>query len=329
MEPESTGLLERPPTAKRVLFVLYSQTGQLAQIAERVAAPLRATPGISIHVETLVPRREHPYPWPFFRFLDAFPECTYLVGEDLEPPGEALDGEFDLIVLCYQVWFLAPSMPATAFLRTPQAARLLAGKPVVTVIACRNMWMLAHRRMQQMLATLGARHLDNVVLTDEAPTLVTLLTTPLWLLTGRKQPISWLPPAGVASVEIERSTRFGHALRDALLAGHERGTAPLLAGLQAVHARPRLLVSEHAGTRSFQLWGRLIRRAGPPGALARVPLLALYAAFLIVAIVTIVPISLLLQTLLRPFLGNWLAAQKSAFEAPSGSGTERLALYDQ
>ena len=226
------------------------------------------------------------------------------------------------------MWFLAPSLPVTAFLGTAQARRLLADTPVVTVVACRNMWMMAHRHMQGLLARVGARHIDNVVLTDRAGTFTTLLTTPLWLLTGRKRPIAWLPAAGVAETDIARSVRFGRALRDALHADRERDGAPLLAGLQAVEAHPRLLASERAGTRSFWLWGRLIRLAGPPGAGARKPLLVLYALFLLAIILTLVPLSLALQALLRPALGRWLAAQKTAFEAPSGSGTERLSAYE-
>jgi hypothetical protein len=312
-----------------VLIVVYSQTGQLARIATQIARPLEADPAIEVHVEVLRPQQEHPFPWPLLRFLDAFPESAHLSGEALQPLSEAACGQFDLVILCYQVWFLAPSLPVTAFLKDAAARRLLAGKPVVTVVACRNMWMMAHRHMQALLAEAGARLIDNVVLTDRAGTFTTLLTTPLWLLTGRKRPIAWLPPAGVSEQEIARSGRFGRALRDALHADRERGDAPLLSGLQAVQAEPRLLVSERAGTRSFRLWGRLIRLAGPPGAGARKPLLALYALFLMAIILTVVPVSLALQALLRPLLGSWLAAQKQAFEAPSGSGTERLPLYEQ
>lgn len=315
--------------SKRVLVVLYSQTGQLTRIANTIVKPLSHEPAITVHVEVLQPVRRHPFPWPLLTFLDAFPESAHLTGEPLEPLSKDSAGEFDLVILCYQVWFLAPSLPVTAFLKGDAARRLLSGKPIVTVIACRNMWMMAHRHMQRLLADVGARHLDNVVLTDKAGTLTTLLTTPLWLLTGRKHPIAGLPPAGVAEDDIARSRRFGKALRDGLLSNRERADAPMLSGLAAVEANPRLLVSERAGTRSFQLWGRLIRLAGGPGTAARKPLLVLYAFFLLALIVTVVPVSLAIQALLRPMMGKWLTAQKLAFEAPSGSGTDRLALYDE
>jgi len=322
----------QPPVAslpnKNVLVILYSQTGQLSAIAERTLAPLLADASISVHLEILKPVREHPFPWPFFRFLDTFPESAHLVPEQLHPLGVDEATQFDLVLIFYQVWFLAPSRPVIAFLDTPIARRVLRGKPVVTIVACRNMWMQAHTRMCRLLSQIGARHLDNVVLTDRAPTLATLLTTPLWLLTGRKTPVPGLPTAGVTPAEIKRSIRFGRALRDALHAGREQGAAPLLSGLAAVEAQPQLMVSERAGSRSFYLWGKLLRLAGPPGAWPRKPLLVFYIIFLLGMIVAVVPLSLAVQSLLRPLFKQRLTALKTEFEHPSGSGTERLKQYD-
>lgn len=311
-----------------MLVVVYTQTGQLAAIARHFIQPLVDDAGCMVHLETLRPERAFPFPWPLLRFFDAFPESALMQPGPLAPLNLPADADFDLVIVFYQVWFLAPSQPVTAFLQSPDAARLLAGKPVITVIACRNMWMLAHSRVRALLATLQARHLDNVVFTDRAPTLATLVTTPLWLLTGRRRCVPGLPAAGVAEDDIHRSARFGRALVDALADGHEQGHAPLLAGLASVEARPELLVSEQAGTRSFRAWGSLLRLAGPPGAWPRIPLLLIYIVFLCAIIVTVVPLSLSLQALLRPFLRSRLAALKTAFEQPSGSGTERLARYD-
>lgn len=317
-----------PGPLKRALVVVYTQTGQLSAIAERLIEPLVAEPRVGLQVARLRPRVDFPFPWPFFRFLDAFPESALMAPGEIAPLELPADESYDLVILFYQVWFLAPSQPVAAFLLSDEGARLLRNKPVVTVVACRNMWMMAHDRVRARLAEIGARHLDNVVLTDRAPTLATLLTTPLWLLTGRRKPVPGLPPAGVAEDDIRRSIRFGRALRDALLDDRERGATPLLAGLGAVQARPELLVSERAGSRSFRVWGTLLHWAGPPGAWRRLPLLALYLVFLVAIILTVVPVSLTFQALLRPFLRRHLAAVKEAYEQPSGSGLERLAHYD-
>jgi hypothetical protein len=311
------------PPVKRVLVVEYSQSGQMSAVTRQLIEPLRETPGIEVHVEPLRPEPAYPFPWPFFRFLDAFPESAHLVPPALAPLALTGREAFDLVILPYQVWFLAPSLPVTAFLKHPLGRQLLRGRPVVTVIACRNMWLTAQEKMKDLLAEAGARLIDNVVLTDPGPTLATFITTPRWVLTGRRDAFWGLPAAGLDDGQIRGVRRFGIALRDGLLQDRERQPAPLLAGLGAVEADPRLYISEKAGTRSFFLWGKLLRAAGPPGSWQRVPLLAVYLVFLVVMIVTVVPTSLALQAVLRPVMKGWLTRIKHQFEMPSGSARER------
>lgn len=319
---------ETPHSSKRVLVLSYSQTGQLDAITRRIVEPLQQDSRIDVHIEILRPVSPYPFPWGFFSFLDAFPESAHMDAQPLQPLSLTGDEDFDLVILPYQVWFLAPSIPVTSFLKHPLAKKLLAGKPVVTVIACRNMWMLAQEKMKMLLNAAGARLMDNVVMVDPSPTLASLVTTPLWLLTGRRDYLTFLPPAGVDADTINASRRFGLALRDALHHNEERGTAPLLTGLKAVDADPHLLVSETAGTRSFYLWGKLLRAVGAPGQWRRRPLLVLYVIFLVTLILSVVPLSLLLQAALRPFMRKRFAALKQKFEAPSGSGMKRMSKYE-
>jgi len=316
-------------TPKKVLVVQYSQTGQLQAVADALLAPLREDGRFDIRTETLAPLKPFPFPWPFFRFFDAFPESAHMVPPPLKPLSLTGDERFNLVILPYQVWFLAPSQPITAFLKNAAVQRVLRGTPVVTVIACRNMWLMAHEKLKTLLADAGARLIDNVVLTDPGPTLATFITTPRWLLSGRKGPILGMPAAGLNDEQIRGARRFGRALRDGLLSDRERAGVPLLAGLGAVQVDPKLYASEKAGSRSFYLWGHLLRAAGAPGSWQRVPLLAVYVAFLITAIIAVVPVSLAVQALLRPFMGRWLAGIQLRFEQPSGSSTERCSLYDQ
>ncbi len=320
--PKSSG------TLKKVLVIQYSQTGQLTALAEQIVAPLKADPRCAVHVETLVPLKPFAFPWSLFAFLDAFPESAHLVPPALAPLSLKGDEDFDLVILPYQVWFLAPSQPITAFLKHPLAQRVLRGKPVVTVIACRNMWMSAQEKLKSLLAHAGARLIDNVVLTDPGPTLATFITTPRWLLSGNKAGFWGMPAAGLSEAQIHDSRRFGLALREALGNDREKGSEPLLAGLGAVKVDPRLYFSERTGTRSFFVWGKLLLAAGPPGSWQRRPLLALYVVFLIAMIVTLVPASLALQAVLRPFMGPWLTKIQAQFEQPSGSSTERSQLYE-
>ena len=303
---------------KRVLVVHFSQTGQLARVARRLVSPLTDANDVELVEETLRPRPPYPFPWPLWRFLDAMPETVLLEPPALEPYSVRADERFDLIILAYQVWYLAPSGPMTAFLRSEAGKRLLRGRPVVTVIACRNMWLLAQETVKRLIREAGGRLLDNVAFTDQGGTLATLVTTPRWLLTGRRNAFWGLPAAGVAEQEIAKADRFGLALLNALRADREREDAPMLAGLGAARVDPRLIFSERAARRAFSAWSRLIRLGGAPGSIARVPMLALFSVYLVAMILTVVPTSLLVQRITRPLLAARLRSLQTYYELPSG-----------
>jgi hypothetical protein len=303
---------------KRVLLVHFSQTGQLTRVARRLLSPLADAGDVELVEELLRPARPYPFPWSFRGFLDAMPESVLLDPPAIAPLKVRPDERFDLIVLAYQVWYLAPSGPVTAFLKSDAGRRLLRGRPVVTVIACRNMWLVAQETVKRLIDEAGGRLRDNVVFTDRGATLATLITTPRWVLTGRRNAFWGLPAAGVADEEIAGADRFGRALLGALRAGRERDPAPMLAGLGAARVDPTLIFSERAAHRAFSVWSRLIRLGGRPGSAARLPLLALFCVYLVAMILVIVPPSLLVQRLLRPLLARRLESQRAYFELPSG-----------
>jgi len=303
---------------KRVLLVHFSQTGQLARVARRLASPLAGAADVELVEETLRPRPPYPFPWPIWRFLDAMPESVQLVPPALEPLAVRADERFDLVILAYQVWYLAPSGPITAFLKSETGKRLLRGRPVVTVIACRNMWLSAQETVKDLIREAGGMLRDNVVLTDQGSALETFITTPRWVLTGKRDAFWGLSAAGVSDREIEGADRFGRALLAALRADRERQEAPMLAGLGAAHVDPGLIFSERAARRAFSVWSRLIRGGGAPGSWRRAPLLALFSVYLVAMIVLIVPPSLLLQRLARPLFAKRLQSLRTYYEHPSG-----------
>jgi hypothetical protein len=303
---------------KRVLLVHFSQTGQLTRVARRLSSPLAGAGDVELVEEVLRPRRPYPFPWPAWRFLDVMPETVLLEPPVLEPLAVGADEHFDLVVLAYQVWYLAPSGPMTAFLKSGEGKRLLRGRPVVTVIACRNMWLVAQETVKQLIQEAGGRLRDNVAFIDAGGTLATFVTTPRWVLTGRRDAFWGLPAAGVAEEEIANAARFGLALLAALRAGREREEAPMLAGLGAARVDPKLIFSERAARRAFSAWSRLIRLGGAPGSIARVPMLALFSVYLVAMILTVVPTSLLVQWITRPLLAARLRSLQAYYELPSG-----------
>lgn len=304
---------------KRVLVIQYSQSGQLHEVMRCFCAPLAESDQITLQVETLRPAVRYPFPWPFFRFFDTFPEAVYLDAPELEPLSIDPDERFDLVILGYQVWFLSPSLPVTGFLKSETARRLLRDTPVVTVIACRDMWLMAQEQVKQLLAACAARLVGNVALVDEAGSVGSFLATPLWVMTGRKGP-RWgglIPRAGVQDAQIRDCRRFGERIREVLGAGGSMDGS-LLRNLGAVTVNERLISAERLGRRSFLLWGGLLRRLGRQGAVARKPALVLYVLFLATLLLTVVPAGVLLKALVAPLRRRQIAAEKAYFAEPSG-----------
>ncbi|MCP2041217.1 hypothetical protein L1281_001811 [Neisseria sp. HSC-16F19] len=302
-------------TPKKVLLLHYSQTGQLDSLAAHFVQPLQAAEGIEVETVRLEPQTPYPFPWPFWRFFDTFPETVHLQPQPIRTPVFRHE-RYDLVILAYTVWFLSPAQPITAFLQSPQAA-VLRDTPVLTLIGCRNMWLMAQETVKELLRQNGARLVDNVVKIDACSSAASFITTPLWMLSGRKKGASWLPEAGIALSELVDGARFGARVRDCLLT-QDTIDAPMLTGMGAVKVNERLIFSEKAAKRSFWLWGRLLMACGRISPVLRRGVLALYIAFLITLILTVVPVSAVVKKLLSPWLKERIAAQKAYFSQPSG-----------
>lgn len=305
---------------KRVLIIYYSQSGQLTDVVRSIAEPMRQVDDIELVFECLKPTQAYPFPWPFLSFFDLFPETVYDDPRPIEPLSCQTDQPFDLVILAYQVWFLSPAQPMTAFLQSPAAEQLLRGTAVTTVIACRNMWLMAQEKVKQHLTRLGARLIDNVALTDPAHSAATFVSTPLWVLTGKKGPFlnGLIPAAGISAEDISKAARFGQAIAQQLPNRATEDNSPMLQNLGSVSINERLIASETIALRSFRIWGGLLRALGKPGTLLRRIVLVAYVIFLITLILTVVPITAVIKRLLAPLMQKRIAAQRRYFSAPSG-----------
>lgn len=302
---------------KKVLVVSHSQSGQLAKFVELATAPLRQSDEVKVDYHCVEPVNKYPYPWSFYPFFDAFPEAIYMNGCEVKP-AENLEEEYDLVIIGYTVWFLSPSIPMTGFLKTAQAKRLIKDKPVITFIACRDMWVMAQEKMKAVIAELGGTLIDNAVLTDQGGSIYAFITTPRWLLTGKKDPFWIFPAAGVSEQDLQESERFGHRLVSALENDLEKKKESLLKNLNAVTVNGKLIGSEKIATRSFMVWGKLIQKSGKPGSFPRKIVITIYAVFLALMVLTLVPINLLVKKLISPFRKKAVEESITYYEKPSG-----------
>jgi hypothetical protein len=279
---------------KKVLVVYYSQTGQLTDIVASILGPLADSSKVDISYLALDPQPAYPFPWTTQTFCDVFPESVAGVPCELAPLDLAADERYDLIVLAYTVWYLSPSLPVQAFLRSPEAARLFPGTPVVTVIGCRNMWLLAQEQVKQRLHELDARHVGTIVLGDRAGNLTGVATIAYWMLTGRKDRLLGVfPRPGVDEADIRRAARFGIILRKALAEDITALDQEALNAVGAMPVAPAHIIFEHRIRRVFRIWARFIRKKGGPGAPQRQPRVLAFFVYLLTAIAVLAPLATL------------------------------------
>ncbi|MEP1448349.1 MAG: dialkylresorcinol condensing enzyme [Paraglaciecola sp.] len=302
---------------RKVLAINYSQTGQLSRILQSISQPIIQSEQIEFEVINIEPAKPFPFPWPFLQFFRIFPETVAMEPVELKPITPKYQ-QYDLVILPYQVWFLSPSLPIASFLQSSQAKSLLADTPVITVIGCRGMWLMAQEKVKAQLSKLQAKLLDNVVLSDDCGAFFSFLATPLWMLTGNKKPLSWVPAAGVSDQDIADAERFGVAIKSRLENDATPLTQSMFKGLSAVTINEKLIASETMANHSFGIWSKILRKIGPQQSTRRALGLTVYVVFLLTLILTVVPISALIKKLISPLTRTKITEQKKYYAEPSG-----------
>ncbi|MBS1693882.1 MAG: hypothetical protein JST91_16840 [Actinobacteria bacterium] len=262
----------------RATVYLYTQTGQLREVAEAFTAPLTAS-GWDISWVEVTPQVAYPFPWPVRRFFGVFPDAVDpdALVELVDPAGGFGTNAGDVVILASQVWYLSPSLPIRSLLTThPEAFR---DRHVVSVIACRNMWYSAAIETAALLRSAGARSVRTVVATDTRRSATTLVTTLRWLLTGKREPFLWFGRAGVGPDELARVEAVGRDVAE---------SRPL--PVDAALVVPALAAADLFAGRVFRRWGAKIRSARRFGAAAYAAGLTAFALTLGIAIVVGLPV---------------------------------------
>ncbi len=303
---------------KRVLVVYYSQSGDVAKIMETFVAPIEHLPHVTIASERLEPTSPYPFPWRTLpKLLSIFPECHAGGGAGIQPLSVPPDQPFDLVILAYQVWFLAPSLPVQDFFKS-EHARLLRGTRVVTLCVSRNMWHSGSETMKQLLRNAGALHLDNVIVNHQGPPLATFVSVPRLLLFGKRDRfLGIFPPAEVSRQDLDRVRGLGEATANQLRE-QDWPTHSVLRGQGAVHVNRRYVVPELVGWYLYQGGTRAVLFAERFGLWARRLAIYLFAMVLLGAVLIGVPLILVSVLLTYPFVSRSISRYAVRLAEPSG-----------
>jgi len=301
----------------RILIIYYSQTGEVAQVVDRFATELKSS-DTELMFEEIRPRADYPYPWRSVRrFFDVMPECVLGRPPEIYPCAFDSEARFDLVVLAYPVWFLSPALPVQGFLASPHAA-VLENAQVITISVSRAMWQRASQAIKRLLAAGGAVHSDNIVVTHEGSSLLTLVSTPRALLFGRRDRfLGVFPQVGASKNDLERVGRLGSVVVRQLKIGNLRGIS-LLRGEPAVRVNRWLVVPELLAWFCFYAWAVLIRRCGKLHPGLRTLGVYGFALFLVALIFLGLPLTVLGTWLAYPAISGQLNRYVSRVAAPTG-----------
>jgi len=302
--------------SKKILVVYYTQSGQLLDVVNSVMSPLEKGDNYTIVYEELKPDPPFPFPWTSDEFFQAMPECVKGIPCGIKPLSLKGDEDFDLIIVAWQPWFLSPSMPFHAFFSDETAKKVLKGKPVITIIGCRNMWVNGQERIRTYITETGGIPSGNIVLFDRASNLMSVVSIIRWMFTGKKERfLKIFPPAGISVDDIRKASRFGEIILNALKENEIDNARAQLIKAGAVEVNPALVMIEKRGIVFFRLWAGFIRRKGEFGSPARAPRVRLFKYYLLAVIYLASPFATMLFFITKPFRRKTIEKQISLYQS--------------
>jgi hypothetical protein len=301
---------------KKVLVVYYTQTGQLREIVNSITKPMAADSEIILTFEELKPKPAFPFPWSADEFFQAMPESVKGIPCELEPLSLTGQENFDLILIAWQPWYLSPSIPIHAFFQHETAKKLLQGKPVVTIIGSRNMWVMAQERVRLYIQQLNGRLVGNILLYDKAPNLLSVYSVIRWMFYGKKDRyMGIIPPAGVSQEDIAGASGYGQIIHEALHKNDFVNLRPKLVAAGAVDINTGLVMMEKRAIILFRLWAGFILKKGSYGTISRIQRVRLFKYYLLTMIYLVSPIASILYQIIKPFRSNTIKKQISLYQS--------------
>jgi len=275
---------------KKILVIYYSQTGQLKNILNSILLPFINNPLFTIHFEEIKPKKKFSFPWKTLNFFDAFPESVLESPIEIEPISFNTDEDYDLIILGYQPWYLSPSLPITSFLQTEECKKVFNNRNIVTVIGCRNMWLMSQEKIKKRILNIGGKLVGNIALSDKTKNLISVVTISYWMFRGKKQSfLKLFPKPGIPDKEIDNASTFGAIVLEHLINTNFENLQKQLIEKNAVKIYSDLMFIEKKAIRLFYLWAKFITNYSNYGSKKRSFFLSLFIIYLFTALYVISP----------------------------------------
>lgn len=281
---------------KNILVIHYSQSGQLTEIVNNIATPLSFCKDIKVIHHQIKMETPFEFPWKKKDFLNVFPESFLQIPSKIKSiPENILNQKFDLVILGYPVWYLSPSIPTNSFLNSPDAKKLLANTPVITVIGCRNMWIMAQEKIKKLLKECNSKLVGNIALVDRHINHISVITIVQWMFSGEKKKfLGIFPKPGVSQKDIDESSKFGNIILDHINNNTLDSLQDKLIKEKAVVIKPFLVLADKRANILFGKWAKLIYSKGDTNSKKRAIWIKIFKFYLLFAIWIIAPLVFIL-----------------------------------
>ena len=225
-DPTDAGSGADPGRTPRVLLLYYSYSGQARKVLETAGEVFRER-GYEV-VPAAIEFTDPQYSEPFSRFplQRVWPDMLSVLkaqgrGElgGIKIPDVVTDGEYDLICLGSPTWWKTVSMPMRTFLKSPEAQKVLSGKPFAVFVVCRQYWLENLTAVRELAQEQGGRFIDEIHYTYPGDTVRSMMALTSYLGSGenRKRYLGVpIPPTNVQPEQLTRARTFAAGLADRL-----------------------------------------------------------------------------------------------------------------
>ena len=190
---------------RKALVVYFSYSQQTRRVAEAVAKALeeKGYDVSSAQLEFTDPHYSKIFSKPVPMRLPALRIPTMLIPQrrrktgEIRVPDEARVGAYDLVVIGSPTWWLTTNMPIRSYLHSPEAKRVLEGKPFAAFSVSRRYWKGNMKDVRKLGEADGGRWVEQAHFTSAGGQVKSMLSWLAYMKHGEPRERSFglrLPP---------------------------------------------------------------------------------------------------------------------------------------
>jgi menaquinone-dependent protoporphyrinogen IX oxidase len=181
-------------TGPQVLLIYYTYSQQTLRVVETMAGVLRER-GCRVQQARIGftdPRyadrfSRFPLRHALFDILGMFPAQLRRATGQIRLPDEIREGEYDLVCIGSQTWWLTTCMPIRSFMKSDAAGRLLNRKRFAAFVVCRRYWRNNLNSVRKLGTKKGGEYVSGIHFTFAGGQVGSLLSLISYLGTGENR----------------------------------------------------------------------------------------------------------------------------------------------